>query len=205
MIGHGWNKFHEDDTFIVDTFSLARADGVAQLIYGTQQTIELELRNLENFKQALSLFSHDRVDKIKAKEERFTYLKKAKKEKSKKELASIMETLEPLKEIDSIDTSDFKLDNETFYQRRAVDQTKRYNRPESTPQRAEKEKQMLEILEDWEDRRTGAKKSKTLPLNMDCFAMQFEVQSMTEFNMKVRKSKVPAVDFLDDLFNGPRY
>jgi hypothetical protein len=46
---------------------------------------------------------------------------------------------------------------------------------------------MLQVLEDWEDRKNGVKKSKTLPLVMDCFAMQFEVESMTEFNMKVRK------------------
>jgi hypothetical protein len=132
LLGHGWNKFHQDDTFIIDTFSLSRSDGVGQLIYGTPQTIEQELRNLENFKQALSLFSNDKGEKIKAKEERCSYLKSLKKNKSKKELCSIIGALDPIKEVDSVDISDFKFDEDAFYQRREVDNTKKHNRPEST-------------------------------------------------------------------------
>lgn len=42
-------------------------------------------------------------------------------------------------------------------------------------------------LEDWEDRKNGTRESKTIPLVMSCFAMQFEVESMNEFNMKVSR------------------
>ena len=70
LLGHGWNKFHDNDTFLIDTFSVSRNDGVTQIIYGTLETIIEDLQNFENFIQALSLFALDRQDKILKREER---------------------------------------------------------------------------------------------------------------------------------------
>lgn len=87
LLGHGWNKFHDNDTFMIDTFSVSRTDGVTQIIYGHRDTIIQDLRNFENFKQALSLFACDRQQKILEREERFKQTKELKKKiKSKEEL-----------------------------------------------------------------------------------------------------------------------
>lgn len=87
LLGHGWNKFHDNDTFMIDTFSVSRTDGVTQIIYGNRDVIIQDLTNFENFKQALSLFASDRQEKIIAREERFKQVKQLKKKiKSKDEL-----------------------------------------------------------------------------------------------------------------------
>lgn len=108
LLGHGWNKFHDNDTFMIDTFSVSRTDGVTQIIYGDRETIIQDLRNFDNFKQALSLFASDKQAKILAREDRFKHVKQLKKKiKSKDELKKVVDSFAPVKEVNTVDPRDF--------------------------------------------------------------------------------------------------
>lgn len=37
LFGHGWNKFKENNTFMIDLFSVGSTKGVAELIYGSSE------------------------------------------------------------------------------------------------------------------------------------------------------------------------
>ena len=99
----------------------------------------------------------------------------------------MISNLAPTKEVNTVDPSHYQFDAEDYYQRSRVDDTQSLHHPPQSEARKDICEKMKVDLEEWEDRKNGTKESKTVPLVMSCFAMQFEVEQMNEFNMKVSR------------------
>jgi hypothetical protein len=161
LLGHGWNKFSENDTFMIDLFSVGSSTGVADLVYGSQEYVIDSLKNLDNFKQGLSLFAEDRNAKIK---ERVIKAKEARKKKSK----------EPVEdEVNTVDLSTFVYDSESKYNKANISEAVDISDKKEIFSQDYEDKVVgiRDSLLDWEERVNGTKKSKTVPLVMRCFAL----------------------------------
>ena len=184
LIGHGWNKFKDNDTFLIDLFSVGSTTGVGEITYGTKEYVVAELKDLDNFKHSLSLFSSKRAEKLQKKVELAKIAQESKNKKSDKN-----QVPKPVDDLNTVtNLAQFKFDEEEYYQKFAISAPANVNQNgecRSVAKKA-KESKLRDMLQDWDDRKNGVKKSKTVPLVMRSFALEFKVESLNSFKMKVK-------------------
>jgi hypothetical protein len=125
-----------------------------------------DLNDFEEFKDGLSLFDITKPNKVRNMVDKF---KKASQNKEK----LTDEERKDIANIAKIDLDSFEFDDDSVYNKVSLENIviKEDEFSIKTEDRGNKESFIRESLVDWEDRVSGAKKSKTVPLMMRCFAM----------------------------------
>lgn len=83
--------------------------------------------------------------------------------------------------------SDFKFNDEEKFNQISIDPPVREAVPHHAPNIDRKtiEKEVMGLLQDWEDRKNGTKKATSVPLITRCFALEFQMESLNRFRMRV--------------------